>query len=80
MKILYKAENNYTNYLVIEDTDADKSRVFDWDLSADEIEDFAARFERGEITDADAASDDWESGDGAFAGLFAIKQLACTDL
>ncbi len=77
VKRLYEAQNNYTNYLIIEDTD--RSRVFDWDLCEDEVADFAARFERGEITDADANSDKWEDGNSAFDGLFNIKLLASID-
>jgi hypothetical protein len=77
VKRLYEAQNNYTNYLIIEDTD--RSRVFDWDLSDDEVADFTARFEHGEITDADTNSDEWEDGDSAFDGLFNIKLLASID-
>ena len=77
MKRLIEAQNNYTNYLIIEE--ASRSRVFDWDLSEDEIADFTARFERGEITDADANSDEWENGGSALDGLFSPKLLAVID-
>ena len=79
MKRLSEAQNNYTNYLIIEDTDGGRSRVFDWDLSEDEIADFTNRFKRGEITDADANSDGWCDGDSAFEGIFSIKLLAVID-
>lgn len=79
MKHLYKAYDNYQNYILIRDFDRDEDDtiICDWDLSEDEVQTIKDAFERGEYDEKDCVSDDaewmtWEQAQKQFNSITAL--------
>ena len=74
---LYEGEDNVQNYLILKKISTGRVLIFDWDLSADEVDAIVRKFEEVGLTENDLNNTDWDVDFNTHvSGMHTIKQLA----
>lgn len=75
MKWLYKAQNNFTNYYIVEDRERDLAIIIDWDLNEEEEQELIRAFKAGELED-DRVGQEWKPTEEVYNELWGREELA----